>query len=91
MRAAARGRRKPHDYRQPKRKPVPLVIVAPLTIVLGSAAIAFWCLDSIIERGGRAMAWVLGPGIEADEDARIIQELEVRLARVEAGDSDLPG
>lgn len=86
-----RGRRRPHDYRQPKRKPLPLVVVIPLSVVLGSAAIAFWCLDSLIERGTRAMTALLGPGIQADEDARIIQELEVRLARVEAGDSDLPG
>ena len=87
----ARGRRKPHDYRQPRGKPLPAVVVVPLAVVLGAAAIAFWCLDSLIERGTRMMTALLGPGIQADEDARIIQELEVRLARVEAGDSDFPG
>lgn len=88
---AVRGRRKPHDYRQPGRRPLPVVIVVPLAVALGGAAIAFWCLDSLIERGARVMTALLGPGIQADEDARIIQELEVALARVDAGDSDLPG
>lgn len=74
-----------------KRKPMPMWLALPIVAVGVPAALAVLLATDIVEGAARALAALLGPGIQADEDARIIQELEVALARVDAGDSDLPG
>ena len=74
-----------------KRKPMPMWLALPTFAVGVPAALGILLLSDIVEGAIRAFTSRLGPGIQADEDARVVQELEVMLARVDAGDSDLPG
>lgn len=77
--------------KQQRRGPLPMWIAVPIVAVGVPVALGILLLSDIVEGAIRAFTSRLGPGIEADEDARIIQELEVALARVDAGDSDFPG
>ena len=74
-----------------RRKPMPMWLAVPVVAVGVPVALGILLLSDIVEGTIRAFTRCLGPGIQADEDARVVQELEVMLARVEAGDSDLPG
>lgn len=74
-----------------RRKPMPMWLALPIVAVGVPAALALLLASDIVEGAARALARLLGPPIQADEDAQAVQELEVMLARVEAGNSDLPG
>ena len=74
-----------------KHKPLPMWLAVPVVAVGVPVALGILLLSDIVEGTIRAFTRCLGPGIQADEDARVVQELEVMLARVDAGDSDLPG
>lgn len=74
-----------------KRKLMPMWLAVPIVAVGVPVALGILLLSDIVEGAIQAFTSRLGPGIQADEDARVVQELEVMLARVEAGDSDLPG
>ena len=74
-----------------KHKPLPMWLALPVVAVGVPVALALLLASDIVEGAARTLGRLLGPPVQADEDTRVVQELEVMLARVDAGDSDQPG